>query len=117
MRAKKPIVEKPSKLNVKKNDQVLVIAGKELGKKGKVLKVYPSKQRVIIEGINFIKKATRPTTRNQKGGIIEKEAPIHISNIMIICGRCNERVRVKHSQLPDGKRVRICNHCGEVLDK
>ena len=114
---KKKILEKPAKRTIHKNDQVMIIAGEESGKKGKVLKVFPGKQRVIVEGINFIKKAQRPTSRNQKGGIIEKEASIHVSNVMIICGRCGDKSRIRRSQMPGGKRVRICHRCGEVLDK
>ncbi|MBN1552426.1 50S ribosomal protein L24 [bacterium] len=105
------------KCNVKKNDQVLVIAGKELGKKGKVLKVFPKSNRVIVEGLNFIKKSQRPSQRSQKGGIIEKEAPIHLSNVMVICARCNAPTRIGRSELQDGKRVRVCKKCGELLDK
>jgi large subunit ribosomal protein L24 len=106
-----------AKSNVRKNDQVIVTAGKELGKKGKVLKVYPKKQQVIVEGLNFIKKAQRPSQRSQKGGIIEMEAPIHISNVLVICSRCSQPTRIGRSQLQDGKRIRVCKKCGELLDK
>jgi large subunit ribosomal protein L24 len=106
-----------AKLKVKKNDQVLVISGKEIGKKGKVLKVFPKKDHLIVEGLNFIKKATRPSQRSQKGGIIEKEGPIQISNVKVVCSRCSKATRVKRSVLQDGKKVRICKLCGEILDK
>ncbi|MBN1356446.1 50S ribosomal protein L24 [bacterium] len=105
------------KFNVRKNDQVVVTAGRELGKKGKVLKVFPKKEQVVVEGLNFIKKAQRPTQRSQKGGIIEKESPIHVSNVMVVCSRCSQPTRTGRSQLQDGKRVRICKKCGEILDK
>ncbi len=108
---------KDNKLHVKKNDQVKVIAGKEIGKTGKVLKVFPKSNRAVVEGLNFIRKAQRPTQRVQRGGIIEKEGTIHISNLMVICPRCNKASRIGRSQLQDGRRVRTCKGCGEVLEK
>ncbi len=106
-----------AKVKIKKNDKVKVIAGKQLGRSGKVLKVFPKKQTLIIEGVNFIKKAQRPSQRNQKGGIIEMEGPVHISNVMLICSRCSKPTRVGKSILQDGKKVRICKQCGEILDR
>ena len=106
-----------SKVHIKKNDQVTVISGRELGKKGKVLKVFRSKSRAIVEGVNFIKKAQRPSQRNQKGGIIEKEGTIHVSNLKVICTRCNKPTRIGHSRLDDGSNVRVCKKCGEFLEK
>ncbi len=104
-------------VKVKRNDRVKVITGKDKGKIGKVLHVDRKKMRVIVEGLNIVKKAKRPDQQNQKGGIIDIEAPIHISNVMVVCPKCNKPVRVKKKTLDDGKRVRICGKCGEVLDK
>ena len=104
-------------IRVKKNDKVKVITGKDKGKTGKVLFVDKKKMRVIVEGLNIVKKAKRPDQQNPKGGIIEIEAPIHISNVMVVCPKCGQAVRVKKKTLEDGKRVRICGKCGEVLDK
>ncbi len=105
------------KLKLKKNDQVVVTAGKSIGKKGKILKVFPKTNRAIVEGVNFIKKAQRPSQRSQKGGIIEKEAPIHVSSLKIICKHCSKPTRIGKLVLDDGKRTRVCKKCGEVLDR
>ena len=102
---------------LKKNDLVMVVSGKERGKSGRVLRVFPQKNRVVIEKINFIKKHTRPSGQTKQGGIIEREAPVHISNVMVICEKCNLPIRVGKKILDDGKRVRACKKCGEVLDK
>jgi len=104
-----------TKLNIKKNDRVMVIAGREKGKVGKVLKVIPDKERVIVEKVNMIKRHTRPAGRNQ-GGILEKEGPLHISNLMIMCDKCNAPRRVGRKVLEDGKHVRVCRKCGEHLE-
>src|SRR4030043_1250335 len=95
-------------LSVKKNDTVLVIAGREKGKKGRVLSVYPSKGRLLIEKINMIRKHMKPTRKYAQGGIIEKEAPLHISNIMLICPKCNKPTRISNTHLQEGRRVRMC---------
>ena len=105
-----------SKVHVKKGDTVLVITGKDAGKKGKVLGVFPKEQRVIVEKVNIVKRHSRPTRSLPQGGIIEKEAPIHSSNVMIFCGKCNNPTRVGKRILTDGSKVRICKKCGEVLD-
>jgi len=104
-------------LSVKKNDTVLVIAGREKGKKGRVLSVYPSKARLLIEKINMIKKHMKPTRKYAQGGIIEKEAPLHISNIMLICPKCNKPTRISNTHLQEGRRVRMCKKCREVMDE
>jgi large subunit ribosomal protein L24 len=109
--------EKVRKVTIKKDDRVKVISGKEVGKTGKVLKVFPGDRKAIVEGINFIKKAERPSQKMAKGGIVEKEAPIHLSNVMIICRNCNRASRVGRKKLDDGFSVRICKKCGEVLDR
>ncbi|MFQ5842416.1 MAG: 50S ribosomal protein L24 [Thermodesulfobacteriota bacterium] len=102
---------------LKKNDLVMVIAGKERGKSGRILRVFPGKNRVLIEKVNFIKRHTRPSGQTRQGGIVEKEAPIHVSNVMVICGKCNVPIRVGRKVLEDGKKVRMCKKCGELLDK
>ena len=102
--------------NIKKNDTVVVIAGKERGKKGRVFRVMPSEGRVLVEKLNIIKRHTRPNAVNRQGGIIEREAPINISNVMVICGKCNKPTRVSHSFEGENK-VRVCKKCGSPMDK
>lgn len=106
-----------AKVHVKKGDTVLVITGKDAGKKGKVLTVFPEKQRVIVEGVNVVKRHTKPNKKMPQGGIVEKEAPIASSNVMLYCTKCNKPTRVGHKFLDDGKKVRVCKKCGEVIDK
>ena len=103
--------------HVRKDDIVKVIAGKDRGKQGKILRVFPKEGRLTVERVNMIKRHTRPTRQTQQGGIIEREGKLHISNVMLVCSRCNRGVRVGHRFLEDGKKVRICRACGEVLDK
>jgi large subunit ribosomal protein L24 len=105
---------------IRKEDQVLVISGNHRGRKGKVLKLFPERDRVIVEGVNFIKRHTRPTQRNPQGGIVEKEAPIHVSNLMLVCPKCNTPTRVNFQvRSADGKasrnKARICKNCGEMI--
>ena len=108
----------PFRTSLRKNDTVLVLAGKDAGKRGKILKVIPKKSRIIVQGVSFIKRHTRPNpNRNIKGGIAEREAPIHVSNVMIICGDCGEPTRIGKKILDDGRRVRICRKCEGVLDR
>ena len=107
-----------TRINLKKNDTVQVIAGRDAGKQGKILKVIPEKNRVIVQGVSFVKKHTRPNPqRNIKGGIAEREAPIHASNVMIVCGECGKRTRIGHKLLVDGTKTRICRRCEGALDK
>lgn len=103
------------KVHVKTGDTVLVIAGKSKGKKGKVVSVQPEKSRVIIEGVNVVKRHTKPTQKMPQGGIVEKEAPIHSSNVMLYCNKCNSPTRINKKLLEDGKKTRVCKECGEVL--
>jgi large subunit ribosomal protein L24 len=103
-------------VQIRKNDSVIVIGGKERGKTGKVLRVLPDKDAVIIERLNIVKRHTKPRGPQQPGGIVEKEAAIHASNIMILCDKCNAPVRVGHKILADGKKIRICRRCNEALD-
>lgn len=104
-------------MKIKKNDPVLVIAGDDKGKRGKVLKTFPDKGRAIVEGVNFIKRHTRARKQGQKSGILEKEAPVSVTNLMVVCAKCDKGVRVGARVLPDGRRIRICKSCGEMLDK
>jgi large subunit ribosomal protein L24 len=103
------------KFHVKKNDLVMVIAGKDKGKSGKVLSVLSKKNRVIVEKVNFIKRHTRPSAKQRQGGIIEREGPINISNVMLICTKCNKPSRIGKKYLEDDKKVRVCKKCGEIL--
>ena len=121
-------------MNIVKGDQVIVLSGKDRGKRGRVLKVlprkkntrrsgkllktYPKERLVIVESVNFIKRHARKGTANmEQGGIIEKEAPIHISNVMLVCPKCNKPTRVKIKILEDGKHIRVCRHCDEMIPK
>jgi large subunit ribosomal protein L24 len=103
-------------MKIRKNDTVLVITGKDKGKKGKVRFAYPKKERIIVEGINFIKRHTRATGQVRQAGIIEREAAIPVSNVMLLCDKCNHPTRVGFQFLEDGRKVRICRSCGEVID-
>lgn len=101
-------------LTIKKKDKVVVLSGKDKGKQGEVLKVFPVENRLVISKINFVKRHTRPTQASP-GGIHEKEAPIHISKVMLICPKCNQAMRPKYDSLSDGKKVRLCRRCGEMI--
>jgi large subunit ribosomal protein L24 len=106
------------RIRLRKGDLVEVIAGKDAGKRGRILKVIRERGRVIVQGVGFIKRHTRPNPqRNIKGGIAEREAPIHASNVMIVCGECGRRTRIGSKQLADGRKARICRRCEGVLDK
>jgi large subunit ribosomal protein L24 len=100
---------------LKKGDTVVVVAGNEKGKTGKILTVIEKKNRVIVEKLNFIKKHQRPDTHG-KGGIVEREGSISISNVMLMCNKCDTGVRVGYRLLDDGKKVRVCKKCNEILD-
>jgi large subunit ribosomal protein L24 len=102
---------------IKKNDTVMVIAGKERGKIAKVLRVLPQEDRAIVERLNVVKRHLKPRGPQSPGGIVEKEAPIHLSNIMPMCEKCNAPVRVGVRKLEDGSKARLCRRCGELLDK
>jgi large subunit ribosomal protein L24 len=94
----------------------MVIGGKERGKTGKVLRVLPDKDAVIVERLNMVKRHTKPRGPQQPGGIVEKEASIHASNIMLMCDKCNAPVRIGRKILADGKKIRVCRRCNEALD-
>ena len=104
------------KINIKKEDKVKVIAGKDKGKIGKVLKVNRKKGRILVEKINMVKRHTRPSQKSRQGGIIEKEMPIQWSNVMVMCNKCVTPARIKMQRLEDGNKVRVCVKCGEALD-
>jgi large subunit ribosomal protein L24 len=104
--------------NIKKNDNVVVIAGRDRGKRGRVLRVVPQKGRVVVEGVNFIKRHTRPNPqKNVKGGIVEREAALAVANVQLVCPECSNPTRVGRQMLTDGRRVRICRKCKGVVDK
>ena len=103
-------------MKLKKNDTVLVIAGKDKGKKGKVRFSHPKDDQVVVEGVNFIKKHAKAQGQARQAGIIELEAPIHISNVMLLCNKCNRPTRIGFQFLEDGRKVRICRSCREVID-
>ncbi|MBM7865880.1 50S ribosomal protein L24 [Heliobacterium gestii] len=105
------------KVHVRKGDLVQVITGKDAGKKGKIIEVIPAKNRVVVEKVNVVKRHSKPSKANPQGGIIEKEAPIDASNVMIFCPKCDRPVRSGHMFLENGDKARICRKCGDVLDK
>ena len=103
---------------IRKNDNVLVITGRDRGKRGRVLRVIPDKGRVIVEGVNFIKRHTKANPQKQvKGGIVEREAPVHASNVQLVCPECAAPTRIGRRVLEDGRRVRFCVKCKGVVDK
>jgi large subunit ribosomal protein L24 len=109
-----------SPLHVHKNDNVLIIAGNARGKQGKVLKVFPETRRVIVENVNIRKRHTRPSQKNPQGGIIQKEVPIHASNVMVVCPKCGQPARVGHAHVIDPtsnrkKTMRVCRQCAEMF--
>ena len=103
---------------IRKNDNVLVTTGKDRGKRGRVLKVVPETNRVVVEGVNFIKRHTKPNPqRNIKGGLVEREASLHASNVQLVCPECGKPTRLGRKVLGDGRKVRICRKCEGVVDK
>jgi large subunit ribosomal protein L24 len=103
---------------IRKNDTVLVTTGKDRGKRGRVLKVLPEKNRVIVEGVNFIKRHTKPNPqKNIKGGVVERESALHASNVQLVCPECGRPTRLGRRVLGDGRKVRICRKCEGVVDK
>lgn len=100
---------------IRKNDTVVCLAGRDKGKKGRVLYVFPKENRALVEGINLIKRHSRRTREDQQGGIIQKEAPLNLSNLMLLCNKCNKPTKVRMRILKDGNKVRSCKRCGEVI--
>jgi large subunit ribosomal protein L24 len=105
-----------NKWHIKKDDKVKVLVGKDRGKIGKVLGIKKKSNRLLVENINIVKRHTRPSATQRQGGIVESEAPIHWSNVMLMCSKCVTPVRIKMKQLEDGKKVRVCRKCNEIID-
>lgn len=103
-------------MKIRKNDTVLVIAGKDKGKKGKVRRAFPKEDKIIVEGINMIKRHSRARRAARQAGIIEREAPLHVSNVMLLCSKCNKPTRVGFRFLESGEKARICRVCSEIID-
>ena len=103
--------------HVRRGDTVAVIAGRERGKRGKVLRVLPEAGRVVVEKINMMKKHQKPTQKLRQGGIIEREGALSLSNVLLVCGRCNQPSRTGIKVLGDGRKVRVCRRCDETIDK
>ncbi|HEC98639.1 MAG TPA: 50S ribosomal protein L24 [Nitrospirae bacterium] len=104
-------------LKIKKSDKVIVLSGKEKGKQGRILSIMPKKNRVIVERVNMIKRHMKPSRQYSQGGIIEKEGTLHISKIMLVCPRCQKPSRISNHILDDGRKVRLCKRCKEVIDR
>ncbi len=104
-------------MHVHREDTVLVLAGKDRGKKGRVIKVLIKADKVLVEKVNMVKRHTRPNQELPQGGIVEKEAPIHVSNLQVICSKCGKPTRIAHKTLSSGQKSRSCKKCGEILDK
>ena len=103
-------------MRIRKDDTVVIITGKDRGKKGKVRRAFPDEDRVVVEGLNMIKRHSRARRATRQAGIIELEAPIHVSDVMLVCSKCGNPTRVSFRFLDDGKKVRICSSCREVID-
>jgi large subunit ribosomal protein L24 len=103
---------------IRRNDNVVVITGKDRGKRGRVLKVEPAKNRLVVEGVNFIKRHTKPNPQRQiKGGVVEREASLHASNVQLVCPECSKPTRLGRKILGDGRKVRVCRKCEGVVDR
>jgi large subunit ribosomal protein L24 len=105
------------KLHVRKDDTVQVLSGKDAGRRGKVLGVFPGTGRIVVEGVNMIKKHQKPTADLPQGGIIDKEGTVATDKVMLVCPNCHKPTRVAKQVLTDGRKVRVCKHCGENIDK
>lgn len=105
-----------NKLHVRKGDTVIVITGKDKGKKGKIVAALPKKTKVVVEGINKVKRHTKPTQKMPQGGIVVKEAPLHVSNVMLVCPACSQPTRLKKTALASGAMVRACKKCNATID-
>ncbi len=103
-------------MKIKRDDTVLIISGNDKGKRGRVLRVYPEQDRIIVEGVRMMKKHTKPTQRDPQGGIIEREAPLHVSNVMLVDQKNDEPTRVGRQRLDEGRRVRVAKRSGEMID-
>ena len=103
-------------MKIRKNDTVEIMAGKDKGKRGKVRFAHPKDERLLVEGVNFVKRHARATGQARQAGIIEREEPIHVSDVMLVCSKCGRPSRVGYQTLADGKKVRMCHSCKEVID-
>lgn len=115
-RLKKILESHNNKLHVKKEDTVMVISGKDKGKKGRIIAAFPRENRVLVEGVNMVKKHSKPTQQNPQGGIINQEAPIHVSNVMLIDPKSGQPTRIGYKILDNGKKVRVAKKSGQVID-
>ena len=104
-------------MKIRKDDTVAVTTGKDRGKKGRVLQVFPNERRILVEAVNYRKVHRRPTRDNPKGGIVQMEGPLSIANVMLVCPRCSKPARIGYSFLADGTKQRVCKKCGEILEK
>ncbi len=104
-------------MHVHRDDNVKVLAGRDKGKTGRVIRVFPKGERVLVEKVNLVKRHTRPNQQVPQGGIVEKESPVHVSNVMVVCNKCGKPTRVAHKTLSSGQKVRLCKKCHEILDK
>lgn len=104
-------------MHVHREDTVLVLTGKDRGKKGRVIRLFPKAEKALVEKINMVKRHTRPTQQMPQGGILEKEAAVHISNLQVVCSKCGKPTRVAHKTLANGNKTRACKKCGEIMDK
>ena len=104
------------KANIKKNDKIIVTVGREKGKTGRIVRVDSEKGQVFVEKINMIKRHSKPSRSNQSGGIVEKEAPLHLSKVVLVCPKCDKPTRVARKLLEDGKSVRVCKKCNEQME-
>ena len=105
------------KISVRKGDQVIVLSGKDKGKRGEIIEVIPMRNRVIVEGVNMVKRHQRRVPGSLQAGIIDKPSPLNRSNVMLLCPSCNQPSRPGRTELPNGKHVRVCKQCGEIIDK
>ncbi len=109
-------MQEQKKFHIKKNDIVTVIAGKDKGKTGKVMRVIPKSSRAVVEKINVAKRHLKPSQQNRQGGILDKEMPIHVSNLKLVCTKCTDPTRVGYKILEDNRKVRFCKKCNEIID-
>ena len=111
------VVGMVQKLKIKKGDSVVVLTGRDKGKTGEVLKVLRAEQRLIVQGVNTVKRHSRPSAADPQGGIVEKEAPLYSARVMLVCPKCGQAARVGHGYLGDGTKIRVCKNCGEQIEK
>lgn len=106
-----------NKLHVKKGDTVVVLSGKDKGKKGKIIEALPKASKIVVEGVNKVKRHTKPSQKMPQGGILVKEAPMNSAKVMLVCPECDKPTRIKKTLLANGANARVCKNCGEIIDK